>query len=89
MPSERSSFFHARTAFEHKIDVGEPERMKVNLSLAGIFGNCCCLQLFDQFTRRVSWDIKEQVCGNTPWNLFAGIGLLIFLERFTRYRKSV
>ena len=27
--------------------------------------------------------------GNTPWNLFAGIDLLIFLERFTCCRKSV
>ena len=75
--------------FEHKIDIGEPERMKVNLSLTGIFGNCCCLQIFVQFTRRVSWNIKERMGGNTPWNLFAGICLLIFLDRLTCCRKSV
>ena len=80
MPSERLRFFHACTAFEHKLDIGEPERMKVNLSLAGIFGNCCYFQIFVQFTRRVSWNIKERVCGNTPWNTFAGIGLLVFLD---------
>jgi len=89
MPGQRLSFFHARPTFEHKIDIGKPECMKVNLSLAGIFGNCCCLQILVQFTRRVAWYIEERVCGNTPWSLFAGIGLLLFLDRFTCCRKSV
>jgi hypothetical protein len=38
MSSERVSLFHARTPFEHTIDVSKPERMKVDLSLAQYFG---------------------------------------------------